>query len=209
MTMQQHRTFFLPRSSRRLTTTSLAVATTLTLFMSACSSSEPDGAHAYADVDEPMTDPMALGAPAADEPEPLALDASDADAPMTVELAIGVAQMKLAVPQCTDSNIRWGGDDYYDVPIASDGSDNCWMDRGNESMAVLSLQRALVLCWNYDISIDADFGPQTQGALRDLQNRLAIAPDGVYGPETRAAMGPKFAHWLEHRCYLPDPRARH
>jgi hypothetical protein len=109
-------------------------------------------------------------------------------------------QMKLVTPQCTQAGQELGPSGHYSVPVANNGSSRCWMDRGNVSSGVRSLQRALVFCWQQNIGIDGEYGPQTQQAVRNLQTALRITVDGGYGPQTRGAMGNHFAGALFDVC---------
>lgn len=54
--------------------------------------------------------------------------------------------------------------------------------RGDSGLGVRLLQAAL------GITADGIFGPQTEAALKDFQRRVGITVDGVFGPETRAAL---------------------
>jgi putative peptidoglycan binding protein len=70
------------------------------------------------------------------------------------------------------------------VPVASNGSSDCWMARGNYSGGVWALQRALRFCYFQNIAVDNDYGPATQQALRNVQGAIGARKDGEYGPET-------------------------
>jgi putative peptidoglycan binding protein len=70
------------------------------------------------------------------------------------------------------------------VPIAANGSSNCWMARGNYSGGVWALQRALRFCYGQNIAVDSDYGPRTEAALYTVQGWIGARQDGGYGPET-------------------------
>ena len=54
---------------------------------------------------------------------------------------------------------------------------------GSKGEAVKTLQEFLKL------TIDGDFGPKTEKAVRDYQSRTGLTVDGVVGPRTWAHMG--------------------
>jgi hypothetical protein len=54
-------------------------------------------------------------------------------------------------------------------------------DKGDE---VSRLQRLLQLLGHYEGSIDGDFGPQTDAAVRSFQKGAGIKVDGIAGPDT-------------------------
>lgn len=60
--------------------------------------------------------------------------------------------------------------------------------QGAQGAAVQALQSQLIALGFLGGSADADFGPRTAQAVRDLQRRLLLRPDGVVGPATRAAL---------------------
>ena len=70
--------------------------------------------------------------------------------------------------------------------------DNCLMGVGNQSVAVQYLQDNLDLCYNRNIADDGIFGPQTRAALQYAQRVERIPDDGVYGPQTRDHL-----HWWD------------
>jgi hypothetical protein len=49
---------------------------------------------------------------------------------------------------------------------------------------VEQLQKNLVNVSNFDIAIDGHYGPQTEGAVKQLQKRNGLTPDGEAGPQT-------------------------
>jgi peptidoglycan hydrolase-like protein with peptidoglycan-binding domain len=63
--------------------------------------------------------------------------------------------------------------------------DNCLLGLGNQSVGVSSLQHTLRSCYGRKIATDGIFGPETQAALQYAQRAEHIPADGVYGPQTR------------------------
>ena len=63
--------------------------------------------------------------------------------------------------------------------------DNCELELGNDSDAVATLQNTLNHCYGQHLTIDGDFGPLTQVAVRVAQRDAGVTQDGVYGPQTR------------------------
>ncbi len=55
--------------------------------------------------------------------------------------------------------------------------------RGSKSESVKTLQEFLKL------TVDGDFGPKTEAAVKDWQKSHGLMVDGVVGPKTWAAMG--------------------
>ncbi len=58
---------------------------------------------------------------------------------------------------------------------------------GMEGESVTALQENLKKM-GFDIDVDGDFGPQTQKAVRQMQEAMGITVDGVVGPETAGKM---------------------
>lgn len=59
--------------------------------------------------------------------------------------------------------------------------------KGDSGEAVRALQRRLREL-GYPVSVDGEFGPQTERALRDFQRANGLSADGVAGPQTIAAL---------------------
>ncbi|MEV4624286.1 peptidoglycan-binding domain-containing protein [Asanoa sp. NPDC049573] len=73
---------------------------------------------------------------------------------------------------------------------------DCLLTRGDNSVAVRQLQNDMNICYHQqmwdllgkDVGVDGDFGPETERALRRVQQLSGTAADGEYGPNTRRAM---------------------
>lgn len=63
--------------------------------------------------------------------------------------------------------------------------DNCDLGLGNDSDAVATLQNTLNYCYGQHLTIDGDYGPLTQAAVKVAQRAVNIPADGIYGPQTR------------------------
>lgn len=46
----------------------------------------------------------------------------------------------------------------------------------------------MLVCKGYNISVDSDFGSNTENAIRDYQNRNGLTVDGVAGKNTFAKL---------------------
>ncbi|MFE1905718.1 peptidoglycan-binding domain-containing protein [Streptomyces gardneri] len=91
---------------------------------------------------------------------------------------------------CTNSKkVQAGGYDVW-VPATAGGSINCVLRQGDPyPSAIGSLQTALRFCNGHNsLSSDGHYGPLTASAVRLTQEFARIPVDGVYGPQTRAAM---------------------
>lgn len=65
-----------------------------------------------------------------------------------------------------------------------------YLSRGSFGELVAAVQTLLIL-EGYPCGpdgADGDFGPNTEAAVRELQDQLGLAPDGIVGPETGAAI---------------------
>ncbi|HEX6425575.1 MAG TPA: peptidoglycan-binding domain-containing protein [Acidimicrobiales bacterium] len=65
---------------------------------------------------------------------------------------------------------------------------DCQVGEGSDDEAVVIVQDALSRCNERPVSVDGDYGPETRGAVADLQAASGLAADGVVGPATRQAM---------------------
>jgi hypothetical protein len=72
------------------------------------------------------------------------------------------------------------------------GNFDCLLSVGNVGPAVGDLQFALNSCNGAALSVDNHFGPLTKAALQAAQRKVAVTPDGVYGPATRESL-----HWRD------------
>lgn len=73
------------------------------------------------------------------------------------------------------------------------GEQNCILAQGDQGAGVFVLQDALRRCYAQAIAWDAIYGPATAEAVRNVQRWHGITVDGIYGPQTRAAMAwPKY-----------------
>jgi hypothetical protein len=65
-----------------------------------------------------------------------------------------------------------------------------YLSRGSFGELVAAVQTLLIL-EGYPCGpdgADGDFGPNTEAAVREFQDQLGLAPDGIVGPETGAAL---------------------
>jgi GH24 family phage-related lysozyme (muramidase) len=69
----------------------------------------------------------------------------------------------------------------YDEPIAA-------IKRGQKGNGVRWLQYQLNEKGHYKLIVDGIFGPKTQAALMDFQNKNGLVIDGICGPVTRFAL---------------------
>jgi GH25 family lysozyme M1 (1,4-beta-N-acetylmuramidase) len=60
--------------------------------------------------------------------------------------------------------------------------------KGNEGNHVKQLQAALNASGHKAGSVDGDFGPKTEAAVRKFQDKHDLKVDGIYGPKTKAKL---------------------
>ena len=76
-----------------------------------------------------------------------------------------------------------------DIDLFSSASTACGMSVGQGGQdAVTVLQDALARCNGEGVSVDGEYGPQTAGAVMDVQQGAGITANGEYGPATLEAM---------------------
>ena len=101
-----------------------------------------------------------------------------------------------SVGTCTTSKVVTAKNNPTDmykvsVPTTAAGNRDCRLEQGNVSDAVSTLQSALrsKTCGvSSTIAADGQFGPATKAALIQMQKKLGIGADGIYGTQTANAM---------------------
>jgi peptidoglycan hydrolase-like protein with peptidoglycan-binding domain len=95
-------------------------------------------------------------------------------------------------PSCDDAIVVPAGGGSVQVPgdddLFGDSSIECEVDGGSDAEAVVVLQDALVRCNGQAIRVDGDFGPETSGAVTNVQQQHGVAADGTYDPATLLVM---------------------
>ncbi|HVQ94343.1 MAG TPA: peptidoglycan-binding domain-containing protein [Mycobacteriales bacterium] len=116
---------------------------------------------------------------------------------LSAGLGVGTAApASAATPQCTSWTTYWAPfstTTVTHVPTAGyqTGNQNCELKIGAHNDAVTVLQRGLKYCHGYNIGVDGEYGPQTRGAVLDLQQwangafNAGLEEDGEWGPHTR------------------------
>jgi cell wall-associated NlpC family hydrolase len=67
------------------------------------------------------------------------------------------------------------------------------LEEGMSGPAVASVQQSLAQLGFYHGAVDGIFGPETEAAVRDFQAAAGIAVDGIVGPQTLSALAAKGA----------------
>src|SRR5207249_2338096 len=80
--------------------------------------------------------------------------------------------------------------DYAHLDAARHGH---YVHKGAKGDEVVALQRALVHA-GIGVTVDGDFGPKTEAAVREFQAAHRCKVDGVVGPETMAALDKALDH---------------
>lgn len=108
-------------------------------------------------------------------------------------LAMTAGQAHAAAPICTKTVTKSYQGFSGPVAAASSGSLNCQLGPGNSGSAVKALQNSLWRCSTANPgAIDGIYGPDTRAAVAKLQRAKGVSPvDGLYGPKTR-----KVFSWL-------------
>lgn len=72
--------------------------------------------------------------------------------------------------------------------VSPKGADGTWvLGQGDRGSSVRHLQSSLSKL-GYTLALDGIFGPQTRAALLAFQTRSGLAADGIFGPLTRTAL---------------------
>jgi hypothetical protein len=75
------------------------------------------------------------------------------------------------------------------LPATRSGSTDCFLVKGDVSVAVGDLQLALRLCGGQrQVTVDNNFGSQTKTAEEAVQRATGITADGGYGNQTRGVL---------------------
>lgn len=114
-------------------------------------------------------------------------------APIVVAAVLGttifVASPAQAYPLCNAEKIVTASDDPSKrayVPATSSGDTSCTLYEGLPyNMGVQTLQYSLNDCYAMNLAPDGYFGPKTKAALQEVQRRIGVKDDGWYGPYTR------------------------
>ncbi|MEV5982615.1 peptidoglycan-binding domain-containing protein [Streptomyces sp. NPDC052114] len=108
-------------------------------------------------------------------------------------LALSAGQAHAAAPVCTKTVTKSSGGFSGPVAAAANGSLDCQLGVGNSSPAVKALQNSLRRCNSAPLdTVDGIYGPQTKAAVAKVQRSKGVSPvDGLYGPKTR-----KVFDWL-------------
>lgn len=78
---------------------------------------------------------------------------------------------------------------HFVLPISvANNTIYCYLQYGHTGAGVRALQKNMNSCYGKTLDLDSSFGPNTRDALRDVQDRIGAAVDGVYGRETMLKM---------------------
>ncbi|MEU6073187.1 peptidoglycan-binding domain-containing protein [Micromonospora sp. NPDC047074] len=134
-------------------------------------------------------------APERTAPEPVAPQPGAADGDLVATAAVCQSWTDYVTGPGTPFNVA--------IPSTTrnGGESNCILAQGHATDGVYKLQDALIRCYGQSIGKDGIFGAQTAAAVRNAQRIHGLAVDGVYGPNTRAAMiWPKYYNGNFNHC---------
>ncbi|MER5210334.1 peptidoglycan-binding domain-containing protein [Streptomyces sp. NPDC002838] len=105
-------------------------------------------------------------------------------------VAVAPSASAASYPVCNTTTIGYfTNGTYWVLPYySSPNTVSCILKQGNTGKAVRALQKNLNVCYGKALVLDGVFGAATAAALRDVQSRIGVAVDGVYGPLTRNKM---------------------
>ena len=85
-------------------------------------------------------------------------------------------------PRCNGSTSRVGNDGITNISTPSyNGQWQCTMRRGEVGNEVRALQRTLNNCYGASLSVDGEFGPKTEAALKNAEASIyGQTVDGIY-----------------------------
>ncbi|MET7395923.1 peptidoglycan-binding domain-containing protein [Dactylosporangium sp. NPDC005572] len=115
---------------------------------------------------------------------------------LALGLAVGLTATPASAatyPSCTQVAYYGAGGLVRPEPAVATGNHACTLGRGNQGEPVRVLQKALNLCYGQNIRVDAVFGPQTETAMRNVQQWIktyvdaGLTVDGIFGPRTHTS----------------------
>jgi Putative peptidoglycan binding domain len=117
---------------------------------------------------------------------------------------VAMAPPAAALPTCLGMSVWNDGFDSYERPTTANNTRNinCVLGVGSRGEPVTYLQLALNRCYGQGIAVDNIFGPQTRGAVMNVQRFHGIRVDGVFGPQTNLVMFWPYYHY-DDRCFMP------
>jgi peptidoglycan hydrolase-like protein with peptidoglycan-binding domain len=93
-----------------------------------------------------------------------------------------------ATSTCAGTSLVNGGNgETIRVPTVGNATPAKWgciLGSGDSSTAVSRLQIDLNDCYRDDLTVDGIYGPDTEAAVKQVQAELHVTQDGIYGPQT-------------------------
>lgn len=110
---------------------------------------------------------------------------------ITAAPAASGAPAPAALPSCGEARLLdFGNRVSAHVPVVSGTNDyKCILTQGHHNWGVVVLQISLKECEGQTgLDVDGIYGPDTAAAVTKVQHKYRIAEDGVYGPQTFSRM---------------------